>query len=47
MKLKKEIEEQQRQDNLPGTRVSENTKYIRDGKTAWIPKRIYCIWNKV
>ena len=32
------VEEQQRQDNLPGTRVSENTKYIRDGKTAWIPK---------
>ena len=31
------VEEQQRQDNLPGTRVSENTKYIRDGKTAWIP----------
>ena len=36
--VEKEIEEQQRQDNLPGTRVSENTKYIRDGKTAWIPK---------
>ena len=32
------IEEQQRQDNLPGKRVTENTKYIRDGKTAWIPK---------
>ena len=32
------VEEQQRQDNLPGTRVTENTKYIRDGKTAWIPK---------
>ena len=36
--VEKEKEEQQRQDNLPGTRVSENTKYIRDGKTAWIPK---------
>ena len=43
--VEKEIEEQQRQQeeaekqkNLPGTRVSENTKYIRDGKTAWIPK---------
>ena len=36
--VEKEIEEQQRQDNLPGTRVSENTKYIRNGKTAWIPK---------
>ena len=32
------VEEQQRQDNLPGTRVTENTKYVRDGKTAWIPK---------
>ena len=32
------IEEQQRHDNLPGKRVTENTKYIRDGKTAWIPK---------
>ena len=32
------VEEQQRQDNLPGTRVTENTKYIRNGKTAWIPK---------
>ena len=31
------VEEQQRQDNLPGTRVTENTKYIRNGKTAWIP----------
>ena len=43
--VEREIEEQQRQQeeaekqkNLPGTRVSENTKYIRDGKTAWIPK---------
>ena len=43
--VEKEIEEQQRQQeeaekqkNLPGTRVSENTKYIRDWKTAWIPK---------
>ena len=43
--VEKEIEEQQRQQeeaekqkNLPGTRVTENTKYIRDGKTAWIPK---------
>ncbi len=42
--IEKEIEEQQRQQeeaekqkNLPGTRVTENTKYIRDGKTAWIP----------
>ena len=24
--------------NLPGTRVTENTKYVRGGKTAWIPK---------
>ncbi len=32
------IEEQQRQDNLPGKRVTENTKYIRDGRAAWIPK---------
>ena len=32
------VEEQQRQDNLPGTRVTENTKYISNGKTAWIPK---------
>ena len=24
--------------NLPGTRVTENTKYVSDGKTAWIPK---------
>ena len=31
------VEEQQRQDNLPGTRVSENTKYVSNGKTAWIP----------
>ena len=43
--VEKEIEEQQRQQeeaekqkNLPGTRVTENTKYIRNGKTAWIPK---------
>ncbi len=26
------------QDNLPGTRVTENTKYVSNGKTAWIPK---------
>ena len=32
------VEEQQRQDNLPGTRVTENTKYVSSGKTAWIPK---------
>ena len=32
------VEEQQRQDNLPGTRVTENTKYVSNGKTAWIPK---------
>ena len=31
------VEEQQRQDNLPGTRVTENTKYVSNGKTAWIP----------
>ena len=31
------VEEQQRQDNLPGTRVKENTKYVSNGKTAWIP----------
>ena len=36
--VEKEIEEQQRQDNLPGTRVTENTKYVSNGKTAWIPK---------
>ena len=41
------IEEQQRQDNLPGKRVTENTKYIRDGKTAWIPKRVHSIRNKI
>ena len=39
------VEEQQRQqeeieksNNLPGTRVTENTKYVSGGKTAWIPK---------
>ena len=39
------VEEQQRQQeelekskNLPGTRVTENTKYVSNGKTAWIPK---------
>ena len=32
------VEEQQRQDNFPGTRVTENTKYVSNGKTAWIPK---------
>ena len=32
------VEDQQRQDNLPGTRVTENTKYVSNGKTAWIPK---------
>ena len=32
------VEEQQRQDNLLGTRVTENTKYVSNGKTAWIPK---------
>ena len=32
------VEEQQRPDNLPGTRVTENTKYVSNGKTAWIPK---------
>ena len=31
------VEEQQRQDNLPGTRETENTKYVSNGKTAWIP----------
>ena len=31
------VDEQQRQDNLPGTRVTENTKYVSNGKTAWIP----------
>ena len=36
--VEKEIEEQQRQENLPGTRVTENTKYVSNGKTAWIPK---------
>ena len=37
-KQQKEQEEAEKQKNLPGTRVTENTKYIRDGKTAWIPK---------
>ncbi len=39
------VEEQQRQQeelekskNLLGTRVTENTKYVSSGKTAWIPK---------
>ena len=32
------VGEQQRQDNLPGTRATENLKYVSDGKTAWIPK---------
>ncbi len=39
------VEEQQRQQeelekskNLLGTRVTENTKYVSGGKTAWIPK---------
>ena len=32
------VEEQQKQDNLPGARVTENTKYVSGGKTAWIPK---------
>ena len=43
--VEREIEEKERQQeetekqkNLPGTRVTENTKYIRDGKIAWIPK---------
>ena len=43
--VEREIEEQERQQEeaekqkkLPGTRVTENTKYIRNGKTAWIPK---------
>ena len=43
--VERKIEEQERQQeetekqkNLPGTRVTENTKYIRNGKTAWIPK---------
>ena len=31
------VEEQQRQDNLPGTKVTENTKYVSNGKIAWIP----------
>ena len=46
--VEREIEEQERQQeetekqkNLPGTRVTENTKYIRNGKTAWIPKGYY------
>ncbi len=37
-KQQKEQEEAEKQKNLPGTRVTENTKYIRNGKTAWIPK---------
>ena len=32
------VDEQQKQDNLPGTKVTENTKYVSGGKTAWIPK---------
>ena len=43
--VEREIEEQERQQeetekpkNLPGTRVTENTKYVSNGKTAWIPK---------
>ena len=31
------VEEQQRKENLPGTRVKENTKYVSGEKTAWIP----------
>ena len=37
-KQQKEQEEAEKQKNLLGKRVTENTKYIRDGKTAWIPK---------
>ena len=34
-----DIEEQQgeQEDKLAGTRVTENTKYVSGGKTAWIP----------
>ena len=42
--VEREIEEQERQQeeaekqkNLPETRVAENTKYVSNGKTAWIP----------
>ena len=35
---KQETEQQEAQEVLPGTRVSENTKYVRNEKTAWIPK---------
>ena len=51
--VEKEIEEQQRQQeeaekqkNLPGTRVSENTKYIREWKNSMDTKRIYSIRYK-
>ena len=37
-KQQKEQEEAEKQKNLPGTRVTENTKYVSNGKTAWIPK---------
>ena len=33
----KEQEESEKQKNLPGTRVTENTKYVNGGKTALIP----------
>ena len=36
-KQQKEQEEAEKQKNLPGTRVTENTKYVSNGKTAWIP----------
>ena len=35
--VEKEIEEQQRQENLPGTRVTEPTEYKEGNKTAIIP----------
>ena len=37
-KQQKEQEEAEKQKNLLGKRVTENTKYVSNGKTAWIPK---------
>ena len=37
-KQQRQQEELEKSKNLPGTRVTENTKYVSNGKTAWIPK---------
>ena len=37
-KQQKEQEEAEKQKKLLGKRVTENTKYVNNGKTAWIPK---------